>query len=85
MLLAHEDIRVGIVASISEPWLYRSWVFPYDLDFSLKTARVLNLYQVVLKLKRPRPNDYMVSADEKTSIQTPKTFAHSLALIVVDV
>ena len=80
--IAREAVRSGIVASISgatvwrwlsadaiKPWLYRSWIFPRDPDFAEKAGRVLDLYQGVWEGKRLRPNDYVISADEKTSIQ----------------
>ena len=82
MDIAREAMRSGIVASISgatvwrwlsadaiKPWLYRSWIFPRDPDFSQKAARVLDLYQGLWEAKRLRPNEYVISADEKTSIQ----------------
>jgi hypothetical protein len=80
--IAREAVESGIVASISgatvwrwlsadaiKPWQYRSWIFPRDPDFAQKAARVLDLYQGVWNAKRLRPNDYVISADEKTSIQ----------------
>ena len=80
--IAREAIDSGIVASISgttiwrwlsadaiKPWQYRSWIFPRDPDFAKKANRVLDLYQGFWNDKRLRPNDYIISADEKTSIQ----------------
>jgi hypothetical protein len=80
--IAREAINSGIVASISgttvwrwlsadaiKPWQYRSWIFPRDPDFAQKASRVLDLYQGIWNGKRLRPNDYVISADEKTSIQ----------------
>jgi hypothetical protein len=80
--IAREAINSGIVASISDttvwrwlsadaikPWQYRSWIFPRDPDFAQKASRVLDLYQGIWNGKRLRPNDYVISADEKTSIQ----------------
>lgn len=77
-----EVIARGIVAEISgstiwrwladdaiRPWTYRSWVFPRDPDFEHKAGRVLDLYARTFEGKRLRPNDYVISADEKTSIQ----------------
>ena len=82
MDIAREAMRSGIVASISgatvwrwlsadaiKPWLFRSWIFPRDPDFAQKAARVLDLYQGLWEAKRLRPNEYIISADEKTSIQ----------------
>lgn len=80
--IAREAVATGIVASISgatiwrwlsadaiKPWQFRSWIFPRDPDFAQKASRVLDLYQGFWNGKRLRPNDYIISADEKTSIQ----------------
>lgn len=80
--IAREAVDSGIVASIGgatvwrwlsadaiKPWQYRSWIFPRDPDFAQKAARVLDLYQGFWNGKRLRPNDYIVSADEKIGIQ----------------
>ena len=77
-----EVIRRGLVAEISgatiwrwlaadaiRPWAHRSWIFPRDPDFSTKAGRVLDLYAHSWQRKRLRPDDYVISADEKTSIQ----------------
>ena len=77
-----EVVSRGVVAEISgstiwrwltedaiRPWTYRSWVFPRDPDFERKAGRVLDLYARTFEGKRLRPNDYVISADEKTSIQ----------------
>lgn len=45
------------------------WIFPRDLDFEAKAARVLDLYQGIWQGERLGPDEYMLSADEKTSIQ----------------
>ena len=80
--IAREAVENGIVASISgatvwrwlsadaiKPWQYRSWIFPRDPNFGEKASRVLDLYQGIWNGKRLKPNDYVISADEKTSIQ----------------
>lgn len=80
--IAREAVNKGIVASISgatvwrwlnndaiRPWQYRSWIFPRDPDFAKKAGRVLDLYQGLWACKPLGPNDYIISADEKTSIQ----------------
>jgi hypothetical protein len=72
----------GIVAAISgttiwrwlsadaiQPWRHRSWIFPRDPDFLAKASRVLDLYAGRWNRRRLAPRDYVVSADEKTSIQ----------------
>ncbi len=80
--LRAELIRRGLVAEISgatiwrwlaadaiRPWTHRSWIFPRDPDFAHKAGCVLDLYARTWAHKRLRPDDYVISADEKTSIQ----------------
>jgi transposase len=80
--LARQVITDGICASISpatvrrwlsedalKPWQHRSWLFITDPDFAAKAQRVLDLYARVWDGKPLGPNDYVISADEKTSIQ----------------
>jgi hypothetical protein len=77
-----EVIRRGIVASISgstiwrwldddaiRPWTFRSWIFPRDPAFEAKAGRVLDLYGRRFEGKALGCNDFVVSADEKPSIQ----------------
>lgn len=51
------------------PWRFRSWIYPRAPDFAAKAARVLDLYAGVFEGKPLGPDEYVVSADEKTSIQ----------------
>jgi hypothetical protein len=80
--IAAEVIRRGIVAQISgstvwrwlsedaiRPWQYRSWIFPRDPQFEQKAARVLDLYQGMWNGHPLGTDEYVISADEKTSIQ----------------
>ena len=72
----------GIVATISgktvwrwlnedaiRPWRHRSWIFPRDPDFAAKAGRILDLYARQWQGKPLRSNEFVISADEKTSIQ----------------
>lgn len=80
--IAREAVENGIVASISgttvwrwlsadaiKPWQFRSWIFPRDPKFSEKASQVLDLYEGLWNGKRLTSDDYVISADEKTSIQ----------------
>jgi len=80
--LAREVIARGIVAQISgatiwrwldqdaiHPWQHRSWIFPRDPQFEQKAQRVLDLYQGCWQEKPLGSDEYVISADEKTSIQ----------------
>ncbi len=51
------------------PWRYRSWIFPRDPEFSEKAGRVLDLYEGRWENKPLGPKDFVLCADEKTSIQ----------------
>ncbi|MCX6021474.1 MAG: IS630 family transposase, partial [Chloroflexi bacterium] len=51
------------------PWRFRSWIFPRDPDFEEKATRVLDLYEGVWEGRALGPDEYVISADEKTSIQ----------------
>ena len=51
------------------PWQHRSWIFPRDPDFQAKAERVLDLYQGLWDHQALEADDYIISADEKTSIQ----------------
>ena len=77
-----EVLRRGLVASISEatiwrwlsadaiaPWRHRSWIFPRDPDFEAKAGRVLDLYAGRFEGRPLGRREYVLSADEKTSIQ----------------
>ena len=78
-----EQVRSrGIVAEISgttiwrwlsedaiRPWRQRSWIFPRDPDFAIKAGRVLDLYARCWEGNTMGKRDYVISADEKTSIQ----------------
>ena len=77
-----EVLAQGIVAQISgstlwrwlssdaiRPWRHRSWIFPRDPEFVKKAAPVLDLYEGLWRGKPLSANEFVLSADEKTSIQ----------------
>ena len=80
--LVREITRRGIVAQISgttlwrwldqdaiRPWHHRSWIFPRDPQFEQKAGRVLDLYQGHWQDQPLTADEFVISADEKTSIQ----------------
>lgn len=80
--IKREAIRRGLVATIGEttiwrwlsadairPWHHRCWIFPRDPDFAAKAGRVLDLYEGIWQGQALAANDYVMSSDEKTSIQ----------------
>jgi hypothetical protein len=52
-----------------KPWQHRSWLFPRDPQFAAKAGRVLDLYAGIWEGTPLAPDDCVISADEKTSIQ----------------
>ena len=80
--IVREAQHCGIVARISDttvwrwlhedairPWQHRTWIFPRDPDFALKAGRILDLYAKQWQGKRLRGDEFVLSTDEKTSIQ----------------
>ena len=80
--LREEVVTTGLVSDVSvstlwrwldedalKPWRHRSWIFPRDPDFAAKAAVVLDLYARRFQGRRLEPGEFVVSADEKTSIQ----------------
>jgi hypothetical protein len=75
-------ISQGLVAEISgatlwrwlstdalRPWQHRSWIFPRDPNFAAKASPVLDLYERMWEGASLGTDDFVISADEKTSIQ----------------
>ncbi|WP_327170553.1 IS630 family transposase [Streptomyces sp. NBC_01336] len=52
-----------------KPWQYQSWIFIRDPDFRAKAKRVLELYARTFEGVPLGAQEYVVSSDEKTSIQ----------------
>ena len=75
--------RVGIWRWLDEdairPWRYRSWIFPRDPLFAEKAGVMLDLYERVFEGKRLGPDEYVLCADEKTSIQARQRIHRTVA------
>jgi transposase len=67
--LSASTVRRWLAADAIKPWQYRSWIFPRDPDFRAKASRVLDLYAGVWEGHRLSDDEYVISSDEKTSIQ----------------
>lgn len=80
--LARHAVADGICASISpatirrwlsqdalKPWQHQSWIFISDPNFAAKASRALDLYARVWDGEPLGEHDYVISSDEKTSIQ----------------
>jgi transposase len=52
-----------------KPWQHRSWISVRDPEFAAKAARVLDLYAGIWDGQPLGAGDYVICADEKTSIQ----------------
>jgi hypothetical protein len=52
-----------------KPWRYKYWIFPRDPHFAEKAGPILDLYAGMWQGQPLGPRDYILSADEKTSIQ----------------
>ena len=63
------SVRRWLAADALKPWQYRSWISIRDPNFEAKAARVLDLYAGRWKGRRLGGNDFVICADEKTSIQ----------------
>ena len=80
--VARHAQRTGLVARISDstvwrwlhedairPWQHRCWIFPRDPQFQFKAARILDLYERRWQGQPLRLDEFVISTDEKTSIQ----------------
>jgi len=52
-----------------KPWRYKYWIFPRDPNFAEKAGPILDLYAGHWQGEPLGSKDYILSADEKTSIQ----------------
>jgi transposase len=81
-VLASHAVSTGLCQSISastvgrllredalKPWQYQSWIFISDPDFASKAQNVLDLYARQWDGELLTDNDFVISADEKPSIQ----------------
>jgi DDE superfamily endonuclease len=58
-----------LIADAIRPWFHRSWIFPRDPAFAIRAGAVLDLYARVFEDQELGINEFVVCADEKTSIQ----------------
>jgi hypothetical protein len=52
-----------------KPWQFEHWLFPRDPAFAQKAGPILDLYQGLWEGRPLGPKDFVLSSDEKTSIQ----------------
>ena len=80
--VVREVRRAGLAAQISDstvwrwlsedaikPWQHRCWIFPRDPDFAAKASRILDLYERIFEREPLKDDEFVLSTDEKTSIQ----------------
>lgn len=80
--IVREAQRFGLVATISDktvwrwlnedairPWRHRAWIFPRDPHFAVKAGRILESYARQWGGKPLQAEEFVICADEKTSIQ----------------
>jgi hypothetical protein len=90
--LHREVLARGIVAQISsvtvwrwlnadalQPWRHRSWIFPRDPQFAEKAGRILDLYARTWDGTALGPDEFVISADEKPSLQARRRKHPTLA------
>jgi DDE superfamily endonuclease/Homeodomain-like domain len=90
--IRREVITQGLVAEISgatlwrwlsadalRPWRHRSWIFPRDPDFAAKAGRILDLYDRIWQGRPLNAREFVISADEKSSMQARRRKQPTLA------
>jgi len=70
-LLTHDALR---------PWRYRSWIFPRDPNFLERAGPVLDLYACQWQGQPLWADEFVLSADEKTSIQVRRRLHPTLPI-----
>jgi transposase len=67
--ISASTVRRWLKDDALKPWQYQSWIFVRDPDFHAKAARVMDLYARTWQGEPLGEDEYVISADEKTSIQ----------------
>ncbi len=67
--ISASTVHRWLVADAIKPWQYRSWIFIRDTNFRVKAQRVLDLYARIYDGEPLGKDEYVISSDEKTSIQ----------------
>jgi hypothetical protein len=64
--LSHASLARILKQDALKPWRYRYWLFPRDPDFVSKACVILDLYAGFWEGQRLGPDEYVLSADEKS-------------------
>ena len=69
LAVSASTIRRWLARDALKPWQHRSWISGRDPQFAARAAPVLDLYAGIWDGRPLGPDDYVICADEKTSIQ----------------
>ena len=69
LTVSASTVRRWLARDALKPWQHRSWISVRDPEFAAKATRVLDLYAGIWDGRPLGPQDYVICADEKTSIQ----------------
>jgi len=64
--LSHSSLARFLRQEALKPWQYRYWLFPRDPEFVTRACVILDLYAGFWEGQRLGPDEYLLSADEKT-------------------
>jgi hypothetical protein len=67
--ISASTVRRWLAGDTLKPWQHRTWIYPRDPDFAAKAARALDLYAGFFDGEPLGERDFVICADEKTSIQ----------------
>jgi transposase len=67
--ISASTVRRILAADALKPWQYQSWIFIRDPNFAARATRILDLYARIFDGRPLADDEYVISSDEKTSIQ----------------
>ncbi|MFE7394182.1 IS630 family transposase, partial [Streptomyces sp. NPDC057582] len=67
--ISASTVRRWLKQDALKPWQYQSWIFITDPAFRPRAERVLDLYARIWNGEALGADEYVISADEKTSVQ----------------
>ncbi|MEV0371435.1 hypothetical protein AB0I10_16675 [Streptomyces sp. NPDC050636] len=67
--MSASTVRRWLAQDALKPWQHRSWIFITSPGFRLKAAWALDLYARTWQGEQLGDDEYVISTDEKTSIQ----------------
>ncbi|MBT2476846.1 IS630 family transposase [Streptomyces sp. ISL-94] len=67
--ISASTVRRWLAGDALKPWQHRSWIFIRDPAFRPKAARIMDLYARTFDGVPLGADEYVISSDEKTSIQ----------------